>query len=138
MTQCQRCGKDMRKCMCHADFNLEDLLEQFKQEKKAGKVNKGVTEEQIRQKAKEKKPQTKSDLIAFFDFIGFDQNARERTMRKVGKSARKAGRGFLHDLVDDLLPEEKDVVIEAEYTIECPVCGKQVKDLENHECKRKK
>jgi hypothetical protein len=119
--------------MCHVDVNLEEVLEEFKRKKRAGKL----TDEDVIRGVGKRKPKNKSELISFLDAIGLGEAARDRITRKVVKSGKRAGRQFLHDLVDDLMPEEDEVVIEADYEVECPECGKMVKNLRTHRCDKK-
>lgn len=130
MKRCKKCGQPMNKCFCHIDFDLEELLKVFNKQEKRGKVKKGVTEEKIRKRP----PKTKNDLEFIMDAIGLDERARDRIWAKTKMRAVKTVKDGLHGLIDDLIPDADDLILDAEYEIECPVCGKMVKDLENHDC----
>jgi len=127
---CGKCGKARRDCMCHVDVNLEGYLEEFRKKRAAGKL----TEEDVLRGIRNKKPKNKGELLKFLDAIGLNGAARERVVKKVTRNAKNAGRQFLHNLIDDLLPDENDIVIEADCKVECPECGQMVRDLEKHKC----
>jgi len=137
MKVCKRCGKPLNQCFCYTDVGLDEILEQWKKEKVKGNVRERVTEEDIREQLKQKPPRTKSDLEHLLDFMGLDENARRQIVAKAKKSLLKSAKRTAHDLIDELIPNAEDLVIEADYEVECPVCGKMVKDLENHECRPK-
>lgn len=131
MTNCKRCGKPTKNCMCYTESDLESFLREYQKKKKAGTL----TDEEVVEGVKKRKPKDKNELLDFLNKIGLNQAARDRVIRKVTKNAKRAGRDFLHNLVDDLIPEEEDIIIEAECKVECPECGEMVKDLKNHKCK---
>ncbi len=88
MKTCKKCGKPMRNCMCAIDFNLEEVLKEYKQEKKAGHVSKDVSEVDIKEKyisiSDDDALHNPHRVIEIFDLFK-DENIKSLTVQKTGK-----------------------------------------------------